>query len=587
MNGARIAHLTTVDMSLRYLVFPQLLAVREAGGEPIGISAPGPYVSELEAAGIRHIPLASSTRGMNVLADLRAARQLWKVLRREQFDVLHTHNPKPGLYGRVLGRLARVPVVINTVHGLYATPDDPILKRLVVYALEAVASRFSDLELVQSREDFELLTRRRLTRPSRTIHLGNGVDLAHFDSDRFTAADRAAVRSELGAGETTVVVGTVGRLVAEKGYPELFEAARCLDGDVLVVCVGPDDPVKGDALPRDLVAEAAAAGVRFLGMRTDVDRLYAGMDLFVLPTHREGFPRAAMEAAAMGLPIIATDIRGCREVVDDGANGILIPVRNPDALTKTIQRLVDDPVERTRLGEAGRRIALERFDERRVVAKVLRAYVRAGAAVGLDWAGRSDGPVAVRRAGVPDAPALARLHRDGIVTGFLPTLGPRFLEVLYRALCAFPPGVVQVADGGSGPVGFVAGVPDVGSFYRWFVRRYGLQAVLAAAPRVFRPSVMRRAWETLRYDGAGSEVSAELLSIAVDARARGKGIGRRLASRFLVEMEAAGVREVKVVVGSDNAEAIALYRGLGFAAERAVEVHAGEPSVELVWTSQP
>lgn len=148
----KVAHLTTVDLSLRYLVFSQMLAVRDAGGEAIGISAPGPWVDELEAAGIRHIPLHSSTRGMDIPADLRAARQLWKILRRENLDVLHTHNPKPGLYGRVLGRLAGVPIVVNTVHDLYATPDDPLPKRALFYALEAFASRFSDAELVQNPE---------------------------------------------------------------------------------------------------------------------------------------------------------------------------------------------------------------------------------------------------------------------------------------------------------------------------------------------------------------------------------------------------------------------------------------------------
>jgi hypothetical protein len=159
----KVAHLTTVDLSLRFLVYPQLLGTNQAGCEVYGISAPGPWVPEVERGGVKHIPLASSTRGMDVAADLRAARQLWRVLREEQFDILHTHNPKPGLYGRILGRLAGVPVVVNTVHGLYAAPDDPLPKRLFVYALEAIASRFSDAELIQSPEDFVLLRRWHIT----------------------------------------------------------------------------------------------------------------------------------------------------------------------------------------------------------------------------------------------------------------------------------------------------------------------------------------------------------------------------------------------------------------------------------------
>ena len=121
----KVAHLTTVDLSLRYLVLPQMTAAGRLGWEAIGISAPGPYVAEVEAAGVRHIALPTSSRGWGLRRDLGAARDLWKILRAEQVDILHTHNPKPGLYGRILGRLAGVPVVVNTVHGLYATEDDP------------------------------------------------------------------------------------------------------------------------------------------------------------------------------------------------------------------------------------------------------------------------------------------------------------------------------------------------------------------------------------------------------------------------------------------------------------------------------
>jgi glycosyltransferase involved in cell wall biosynthesis len=370
----KVAHLTTVDSSLRFLLFPQLRAVEDLGGEAIGISAPGPWVAGLEADGVRHFALDSSTRGMHVGNDLRAAWELWQVLRRERVDVLHTHNPKPGLYGRVVGRLARVPIVVNTVHGLYVADDDGWPKRLVVYALEAIASRFSDAELLQNPEDLELVQRWRIAPRANLRLLGNGVDLTRFDPARLGASDRAAARAELGAGPDDVVIGTVGRLVAEKGYPELFEAAAALGEGVLLAVAGPDDPEKSDRLPPDVIAQAEAAGVRFLGMRDDVDRLYSAFDVFVLPSHREGFPRAAMEAAAMGLPVVATDIRGCRQVVDDGVNGLLVPVRDPVALARALATLAGDASMRARMGRAGREKAVAEFDERNVVRTVLDTY---------------------------------------------------------------------------------------------------------------------------------------------------------------------------------------------------------------------
>ncbi len=118
-------------------------------------------------------------------------------------------------------------------------------------------------------------------------------------------------------------------------------------------------------------------------MRDDVDELYGAMDLFVLASHREGFPRAAMEAAASGIPLVVTDVRGCRQVVDDGANGLLVPVRDPVALAAAIRRLGDDGALRSRMGAESRRIAEARFDERRVVAFVMDTYREIAARKGL------------------------------------------------------------------------------------------------------------------------------------------------------------------------------------------------------------
>ena len=579
----KVAHLTTVDLSLRYLVYPQMAATRDLGIETLGISAPGPWVEGLEADGIRHVPLTASTRGMNVLADLKAAAQLWRVLRTERPDILHTHNPKPGLYGRILGRLARIPIVVNTVHGLYATPTDSWAKRTVVYMLEAVAARFSDAELVQSEEDVATMRRLHLAPRSHIRHLGNGVDLSRFDPDRVDGETRRLLRAELGAGDDHVVVGMVGRLVAGKGYPEFLEAMGRLDRRYVAVCIGPDDEDKADALPRQMIADAERNGVKFLGMRTDVDELYGAMDIFVLPSHREGFPRSAMEAAAMGLPVVATDIRGCRDVVADGSNGILVPVLDPSALAAAIDKIGRDRQLRRTMGAAGRARARGHFDERRVVDRVLDTYRRAAREKGMILPGAEASEITIRRATDADVAVIARLHTDGISTGFLPKLGKRFMARLYRALVTYPHGLVLVADDGHGPVGFVAGVRDTGAFYKTFIRHHGIAAGLAALPWATRPSVARRVWESLRYEGADT-TDAELLATALTADFRGRGLGTRLGKEFLTALHAMGADTVRVVVGADNGRAIAAYRKMGFAPSGTIEVHRGETSAVMTWS---
>jgi glycosyltransferase involved in cell wall biosynthesis len=140
--------------------------------------------------------------------------------------------------------------------------------------------------------------------------------------------------------------------------------------------IGGDDPDKADALSPNDLTEARAAGVRLLGARDDMVRLYAAMDIFVLPSYREGYPRAAMEAAAMGVPIVATRIRGCRQVVDDGVTGILVPARDADALTEAIDRLVRDPDCRHRMGVAARQKARGAFDQQRCIDITLETYRR-------------------------------------------------------------------------------------------------------------------------------------------------------------------------------------------------------------------
>ena len=379
-----LVHLTTVDMSLALLLLPQLVAFRDAGYDVVGVSAPGPYVPMLEEHGIRHIALERSTRANDVRADLATAWEFYRLCRRLRPDIVHTHNPKPGIYGRIAARLARIAVVVNTVHGLYAQPDDPLPKRALVYSLERLASTCSQAELLQNPEDLPVM--RRLRVPERKLYLlGNGVDLSRFDPEKHAGA-RKQIRAELGIDDGEVVVGLVGRLVREKGYREVFEAARRLRTErpnLRFVIIGPTDLDKSDAITRAEIDRAAAdAKVHFLGLRHDVERLYPAMDIYVLASHREGFPRSAMEAAAMGLPIIATDIRGCRQVVDHGVNGLLIRAGDASRLAVAVGELTDDPLRRGVMGQASRRKAIDEFDDRHQATVTLRVYkplLRSGA----------------------------------------------------------------------------------------------------------------------------------------------------------------------------------------------------------------
>jgi glycosyltransferase involved in cell wall biosynthesis/ribosomal protein S18 acetylase RimI-like enzyme len=576
---ARIAHVATIDLTHRFLLLPQLRALRDAGFDVTAISAPGPWVGDIEAEGIRFVPWPSATRRWDPRADLRAFRELRGILRRERFDLVHTHNPKPGVMGRIAARLEGVPHVVNTVHGLWATPEDRLAKRVPVLATEWIAAGCSDLELYQSEEDLRWARRLGVVRPGRWAHLGNGTDLERCHPGLREEEHIRKLRAHLGIGEDELVVGTVGRMVREKGYEELFAAARTVreraPGTRFLV-LGASDPDKPDAIAAGAI-EAVRDDVIFGGWREDVPELMALMDVFCLPSWREGMPRSAIEAAASGLPLVLSDIRGCREVIRDGWEGFLVPVRDPDALASALIGLLRNPELRTELGHAARLRAEERFDERRVASLVVDATTRL-------IAPGSSTPV-VRRAIARDARAMAHLHREALPTAFLPTLGQGFMTQLYRGLVADPSTVTLVADRGGRAVGFVAATPSVAASYRRFLARRGVLAGLAAVPALIDPDVRARAGETASYASAtGGLPDAEILAIAVEPEAREEGVGRALAGVALHGLARRGVAECKVVVGADNEGANRFYERVGFRPVTAISVHAGSPS--NVWVAQ-
>lgn len=369
----RVAHLTTVDMSLELLLGTELSEGVERGWHVFGISASGPWVEHIEARGVRHVPIASLTRSWSPRDDLRAARELAQVMRDLDLDVLHTHNPKTGVLGRIIGRLVRVPVVVNTCHGLWARHDDRLVKKILVYGAEAFAAQFSHAELYQNAEDARTL---RWAVPARKVRVvGNGVDLERFSPD---PEGGAKVRAELGVADDELLVGGVGRRVAEKGIREFSVAARALADRARFVWVGPDDPDKPDAL------FDVERRIGMLGLRNDMPAIYSALDVFVLPSYREGFSRSAMEAAACGCAMVLTDIRGCREIGGHGTQLVLAPARDATGLTNAVDRLLRDKELRINIGHAARARALQAFDQREVARLSWMTYGSVASSTRLD-----------------------------------------------------------------------------------------------------------------------------------------------------------------------------------------------------------
>jgi glycosyltransferase involved in cell wall biosynthesis len=382
----KIVHVATAAHSLRYLLLNQLLSIQAAGYDVSTISAPGIDVPVLQEAGIHHIPVAM-TRNMTPAADLLSLWQLFRVMRNERFTIVHTHNPKPGLLGQLAARMARVPIVINTLHGFYFHEHTPPFWRRFYITMEKVAARCSDVILSQNSEDIKTAVREGICSPDLIKSLGNGIDINRFDRRRLSSDLLAQKKAELAIPDGVPVVGFVGRLVREKGILELMQAAveiRKQVPDVRFLLIGLIDREKPDVLTPEIAGEyGLAESCIFAGFREDMPELYALMDLFVLPSHREGFPRSPMEAGAMSVPSIVTDIRGCREAVEDGRNGCIVPLRDPKAIETAVLDLLQNKEKALRMGQNGRQMAEERFDERLIFDRVKQEYALQLAARGL------------------------------------------------------------------------------------------------------------------------------------------------------------------------------------------------------------
>ena len=375
----RVCQLCAVDFTVKHFLSALIDGMRARGWDVTTVCSDGLMVPQLRAAGFR-METITIDRGLNPFKHALALARLVALFRRERFDIVHAHTPIAALLGRIAARIAGTPMIVYTAHGFYFHDDMQAVKKAVFIGLERFAGKMTDLLFTQSMEDAAAAVAHHFLPAANVVAIGNGVDPARFVPD--DEATRRHTRASLGIPDTVIVIGMVGRLVAEKGYREFFTAAARVAQarpDVRFVVVG--DRLSSDHagdVSAELERARAALGTRLIltGLRDDIPDILAALDIFTLPSYREGMPRTIIEAMMMALPVVATNIRGSREEVVDGETGILVPVRDATALENAVVRLVDDADERGRMGQAGRERALALFDESAVVARQI-AEIRA------------------------------------------------------------------------------------------------------------------------------------------------------------------------------------------------------------------
>ncbi len=342
--------------------------------EPALACAPGGALEDMvRAEGFGFHAIENFVRPIDPRRDSRALVELVRCIRRGNYDLIHTHNSKGGFLGRLAGKITRVPVV-HTVHGFAFHDAESRWKRTLYRQVERRAARWCDAMIAISTPLIRWAERERVAPSDAFVRIPSGIELEHFS----TRVNRDAVRDELGIKRDESIVIEVAKLWEGKGHETLLESFAPLarsHPNARLVFAG-EGPLEGRLRER-----ADALGLRdrvlFLGHRDDIERVLAACDIAALPSEFEGMGRVVLEAMARGLPVVATDVGGIPDLVRDGQTGILVPPRDPRALTGALGRLLDDACLRERFGIAARdAIRSDRtgFNARQMAARIEEVY---------------------------------------------------------------------------------------------------------------------------------------------------------------------------------------------------------------------
>lgn len=348
--------------------------LRDRGIEVVMVSPAGVYGEQLERAGFRWIKVSMERRSLNPFEEVQLLWQLIQIYRAEKPDIAHHFTIKCVVYGGLVAHAARTRNVVSAITGLgyvfiakefLATILRPIVRTLLKIAINGFNRRL----ILENPDDRQLLLAERLVQEKNIrVIAGLGVNTNRFKP-------KTALNHD---SKKPVKVIFAARLLWDKGLGEFVDAAKMLISENInaeFFIAGVSDPGNPAAISKATLDEwRLLSGITLLGHVSNMATQLETMDIMVLPSYREGLPRSLIEAASAGLPIVTTDVPGCRQVVDDGVNGFLVPVRDRIRLADAMRKLIIDPALITRMGDAGRQKALAEFDERIVFEKTVGVY---------------------------------------------------------------------------------------------------------------------------------------------------------------------------------------------------------------------
>ncbi|MDJ0795921.1 MAG: glycosyltransferase family 4 protein [Calothrix sp. MO_167.B12] len=382
----RILHICAIGTTAKILLLPQINYLLSRNLSVDIAFSPGPEVERLQKQGYV-IHAIQIDRQIDPIMNLKTIYQLTKIIKQNQYDLVHVHTPIAAVLGRIAAKLAGVKRIVYTAHGFPFHDQFSPSKYRFYFTVEKISGLLTDLILSQNHEDIATSQKLGLCPPDKIRYLGNGIDIDRFQRDRLNPDHQNQLRSSLGIPDTAdLIIGTIGRLTRKKGSGYLIEAvAKLLPKfpNLHVLIIGNQLSSDPEPFYLELVERIHTLGIEdhvtLTGEREDIVELLGLLDIFTLPTFtHEGLPRSILEAMSMSLPVVATDIRGCREAVVNQKTGLIVPPRNEKKLADALGVLLSDPDLRQAYGKASRQRVEAEYDERLVFQRLANYYQELG-----------------------------------------------------------------------------------------------------------------------------------------------------------------------------------------------------------------
>ena len=375
----KIAFLSHLDVNLYNFRLPIMIELVKQGYTVYAICPRGDKFEKFEKYGVQAIEYKIERSSLNPFKELTTIRNVYKVIKPLKLDILQNFMAKPNIYGSIAGHLAKVPMMINTVTGLGSFYVSKTKKantvRIIIEKLYREANKKVNFVIFQNSDDMNYFIDKRLVDEEKVVLIrSSGIDTKVFNMDSVSSEEVNILKKSLNI-ENKLLILMVARAIWHKGVREYYEAASLIKkeyNNVEFVLVGDTDDGNHSCANAVFLQ---SGDVKWLGHRDDIKELTALSDIYVLPSYyREGVPRTLLEAASMGKAIVTTNNIGCREVVDDGQNGFLVPIKDSIVLADAIEKLILDSRLRDAMGKKSRMKAMKEFDVNIVVKKYMEVY---------------------------------------------------------------------------------------------------------------------------------------------------------------------------------------------------------------------